>query len=118
MSRGGPIGRLSAELSGRRGVERETTKRQAKEVRTLKNQELTKLIGRRLKQALGDGEAGGLPPSIQDSLDGLRRAEMTWGASSPPVAVNLCIGPDGAHPAAPPERDGSIDRSRDVGTER
>jgi aryl carrier-like protein len=43
-------------------------------VRTFKNQELARLIGRRLKESLGEhGE--GMPSAIRDGLDAVRRAE-------------------------------------------
>jgi hypothetical protein len=45
------------------------------EVKLQKNQELTKLIGRRLKDALGSSDESGLPAAFGDGLEAIRRAE-------------------------------------------
>ncbi len=50
-------------------------------VKIQKNQELTKLIGRRLKDALGSQDASGLPAAFGDGLEAIRRAEMSLGGN-------------------------------------
>jgi len=49
------------------------------EVKTHKNQELTKLIGRRLRESFAGRDDGGLPVAIADGLELLRQAESHFG---------------------------------------
>jgi hypothetical protein len=75
-------------------------------VRNLKNRELTKLIGRRLIEALGDGEDMRLPPEISDRLEALRRAERREAEAIGGVAIDIGAGDDDdERPAAAELRD-------------
>lgn len=85
-------------------------------MKTLKNKELTKLIGRRLKEALGDSEGHGLPPGISDGLDALRRAEVLAGATGRGLVAGVGAGTEDKHLAVPPaKRDASGNGSCDPG---
>jgi hypothetical protein len=64
------------------------------EDKKLKNQELTRLIGRRLKEAIG-GAGSGLPAAIDEGLAALRRAEARLAGSVDPV-VDIGNGAVGA----------------------
>jgi hypothetical protein len=57
-------------------------------VRTTKNQELTRLIGRRLKDSLGDS-CDGMTAAIQDGLEAVRRAERSASAREHGVVVDI-----------------------------
>ncbi len=78
---------------------------------TLKNRELTNLIGRRLKEALSD-EGNGLPDAISDCLEALRRAEGNAAAASQGLVVDIG---DGEDEATPPKRDSGDGGARDAG---
>jgi hypothetical protein len=60
----------------------------AAQVRNNQNQELTKLIGRRLRESLGD-DSGDLPTAIQDGLDAVRRAEKLEAMRDRPMMVDI-----------------------------
>lgn len=57
----------------------------ALEDKTLKNNELTKLIGRRLREAVGRGDGNALPAAIDEGLAALRQAEARLRSAGDPI---------------------------------
>ena len=53
--------------------------------KTLKNNELTKLIGRRLRDSVGRGDGAALPIAIEEGLATLRQAEARLRTSGAPI---------------------------------
>ncbi len=83
-------------------------------VRQLKNQELTKLIGRRLKETFEDSDSG-LPRAFSEGLDAIRRAEKQQAGGLREIVLDIGNGDNGATVADSHAEAAEVNGSRDAG---